>query len=67
MVWAHEGDCDPARLTSNVFSLVWPPKSGKTRSFPEVDKGGWFGYRDAVTKIVKGQRPIVEAAFQRFA
>jgi predicted NUDIX family NTP pyrophosphohydrolase len=50
-----------------VFSLVWPPKSGKTKNFPEVDRGGWFRYRDAVTKIVKGQRPIVEAAFQRFA
>jgi predicted NUDIX family NTP pyrophosphohydrolase len=67
MVWAHEGDCDPTRLTSNVFSLVWPPKSGKTKNFPEVDKGGWFRYRDAVTKIVKGQRPVVEAAFRRFA
>src|SRR5579884_3551191 len=28
-VWAVEGDCDPAQLTSVLFSMVWPPKSGR--------------------------------------
>lgn len=39
-VWVVEADCDPAELRSNLFSLEWPPKSGKTRAFPEVDRAG---------------------------
>ena len=26
--WACEGDCDPARLTSNLCQVEWPPRSG---------------------------------------
>jgi predicted NUDIX family NTP pyrophosphohydrolase len=35
--WTFEGDADPARLRSNVFSLEWPPKSGRRQEFPEAD------------------------------
>ena len=59
-VWAVEGDCDPARLKSNLFEMEWPPKSGRTAQFPEVDRGGWFGRAAALVKIVSGQRPILE-------
>jgi predicted NUDIX family NTP pyrophosphohydrolase len=59
-VWAVEGDCDPAELTSNLFEMEWPPKSGRTARFPEVDRGGWFDRAPALRKIVAGQRPIVE-------
>ena len=41
-VWACEGDFDTASLKSNAFSIEWPPRSGKTAEFPEVDKAGWF-------------------------
>ena len=37
---AHEGDFDPASLKSNTFSIEWPPRSGKTAEFPEVDRAG---------------------------
>jgi len=59
-VWAIEGDCDPAQLESNLFEMEWPPKSGRTASFPEVDRGGWFERAAALLKIVSGQRPILE-------
>jgi predicted NUDIX family NTP pyrophosphohydrolase len=59
-VWALEGDCNPANLTSNLFEMEWPPKSGRTRQFPEVDRGGWFDRAQAHLKIAKGQRPILE-------
>ena len=36
--FAAEGDFDPAALRSNTFSVEWPPKSGRMRSFPEVDR-----------------------------
>lgn len=62
-VWALEGDCNPADLSSNTFELEWPPKSGRIEQFPEVDRGGWFGRAQALLKIIKGQRPILEGFY----
>jgi predicted NUDIX family NTP pyrophosphohydrolase len=59
-VWALEGDVDPAALNSNLFEMEWPPKSGRTARFPEVDRGGWFAREAALLKITKGQRPVLE-------
>ena len=59
-IWALEGDCDPADLISNLFELEWPPKSGRSARFPEVDRGDWFEQEDALRKISQGQRPIIE-------
>jgi predicted NUDIX family NTP pyrophosphohydrolase len=60
-VWAVQGDCDPAKLTSNEFEMEWPPRSGKRQSFPEVDRGQWFGVDEARGKFLVGQRPILDA------
>jgi predicted NUDIX family NTP pyrophosphohydrolase len=62
-VFALAGDCDPARLKSNLFEMAWPPKSGRIQSFPEVDRAGWFGEEAALVKITKGQRPMLQAFF----
>jgi len=59
-VWAVEGDCNPADLKSNLFEMEWPPKSGRTARFPEVDRGGWFERASALLKIVQGQRAVLE-------
>jgi len=59
-IWALEGDCNPADLNSNLFELEWPPKSGRHARFPEVDRGSWFDREQALLKISKGQRPVVE-------
>jgi predicted NUDIX family NTP pyrophosphohydrolase len=59
-VWAVEGDCNPADLKSNLFEMEWPPKSGHTARFPEVDRGGWFERAPALLKIAKGQRPLLD-------
>ena len=53
--WAFEGDCDPAQIRSNTFSMEWPPKSGKSREFPEVDRADWFPLDAARGKLLKGQ------------
>ena len=58
--WAVEGDVDPNRLSSNLFELEWPPNSGRTQRFSEADRAGWFGIYQALRKITKGQRQIVE-------
>lgn len=57
--WAVEGDCDPAQLRTNVFSLEWPPKSGKSQQFPEVDRAEWFTVPAALQKINPAQRAFV--------
>jgi predicted NUDIX family NTP pyrophosphohydrolase len=63
--WAIEGDFDPAALKSNVFTLEWPPRSGRRREVPEVDRVGWFAPEEAARKLLKGQRPILEALLSR--
>jgi predicted NUDIX family NTP pyrophosphohydrolase len=63
--FAAEGDLDPAAIRSNTFSLEWPPKSGRIQEFPEIDRAGWFALDDARTKIVAGQRAILEALVER--
>jgi predicted NUDIX family NTP pyrophosphohydrolase len=59
--WAFEGDADPARLVSNAFELEWPPRSGRLRSFPEVDRVRWFGLEEARRKLIAGQAPFLDA------
>jgi predicted NUDIX family NTP pyrophosphohydrolase len=59
-VWAIEGDFDATKLHSNLFSMEWPPKSGKQQEFPEVDRGGWFGLEEARRKIFKGQMGFLD-------
>jgi predicted NUDIX family NTP pyrophosphohydrolase len=63
-VWAVEGDCEPAKLASNEFEMEWPPRSGRRRRFPEVDRGGWFGLAEAQAKMLIGQRPMLERFFE---
>jgi predicted NUDIX family NTP pyrophosphohydrolase len=58
--WAVEGDIDSSAIRSNHFSMEWPRSSGKTQSFPEVDRGGWFDLDVAKTKILKGQVGFLE-------
>jgi predicted NUDIX family NTP pyrophosphohydrolase len=66
-VWAVEGDFDPATLKSNTFTLEWPPRSGRTRKVPEVDRAEWFTPEAAARKIIKGQRPILDALLAHLA
>ncbi|HEX3754131.1 MAG TPA: NUDIX domain-containing protein [Rhizomicrobium sp.] len=61
--WAVEGDCDPASLVSNTFTMIWPPRSGRVCSFPEADRGAWFDREEAMVRILKGQKPMLEKFF----
>ena len=57
--FAVEGAVDAGAIRSNLFSMEWPPRSRKFRSFPEVDRAGWFGIEEARTRIHDGQRPLL--------
>jgi Predicted NTP pyrophosphohydrolase len=59
LAWAMEGDLDTTAINSNTFNMEWPPHSGKTQSFPEVDRAGWFGLEEAREKINPGQVPLL--------
>jgi predicted NUDIX family NTP pyrophosphohydrolase len=63
-VWAVEGEFDPARLRSNAFHMEWPPRSGRMAEFPEIDRAAWFAPEQARQKMLKGQRPVLEALLQ---
>lgn len=58
--WAIEGDLDVATIASNTFELEWPPGSGRTEAFPEIDRAAWFGLDAAHAVIVAGQRPLLD-------
>src|SRR5207249_2987434 len=45
--WTARGDLDVDRIVSMKFTLEWPPRSGKTAEFPEVDRAGWFDLETA--------------------
>ena len=65
--FAGECDLDADKVTSNRFTLEWPPRSGRMREFPEVDRAGWFDLATALRKIIAGQQPIVLELARRLA
>jgi predicted NUDIX family NTP pyrophosphohydrolase len=62
--WAFKGDCDPASLRSNTFTIEWPPRSGKMQEFPEIDKGQFFALEEARKKINTAQVSFIDALEQ---
>jgi predicted NUDIX family NTP pyrophosphohydrolase len=58
--WACEGDLDAEGIESNTFSMEWPPGSGRTAEFPEVDRAMWFGLEEAKDKLLPSQLPLLE-------
>ncbi|GAB2677568.1 NUDIX domain-containing protein [Saccharopolyspora gloriosae] len=53
--WAVRGEFDVSSLRSNLVELAWPPRSGRTQSFPEVDRAEWFAPAVAREKILAAQ------------
>jgi predicted NUDIX family NTP pyrophosphohydrolase len=58
--WAVEGDLDADAIVSNTFELEWPPRSGRTQEFPEVDRAGWFGLEEAREKLNAAQAAFLD-------
>lgn len=59
--WAFEGEWKEGRaLKSVTFKLEWPPQSGKTRQFPEIDRVGFFDLAEAREKIKPTQGPFLD-------
>jgi predicted NUDIX family NTP pyrophosphohydrolase len=58
--FALEGDFDPSTIQSNSFEIEWPPRSGRKRSFPEIDRAAWFSLDEARQKINPAQRALLD-------
>jgi predicted NUDIX family NTP pyrophosphohydrolase len=58
--WAVEGDLDPSTAVSNTFEMMWPPKSGRMGTFPEIDRVAWFDPQEARRHIKAAQIPLLE-------
>jgi predicted NUDIX family NTP pyrophosphohydrolase len=66
-LWAVEGDLDAAALESNTFAVEWPPRSGRTQEFPELDRFAWAEVGTARELLVKGQLPFLDRLLDRLA
>ena len=58
--WAIEADCDASQIRSNLFTMEWPPKSGNTQEFPEVDRAGWFTIAESRKRILAAQIKFID-------
>ena len=59
IAFAVEGDFDPATIVPGTFEMTWPPRSGRTQAFPEVDRVAWFDLPAAEAKLVGGQMELL--------
>jgi predicted NUDIX family NTP pyrophosphohydrolase len=65
VAWAIRGDLDADAIHSNTFAMEWPPRSGRTAEFPEVDRAGWFDPSAARRKLVEAQAAFVDRLLER--
>lgn len=60
-VFAVERDLDISGFVSNTFDMEWPPKSGKTESFPEIDRIAWLSVDEARVKLLAAQTVLLDS------
>ncbi|MEU7470672.1 NUDIX domain-containing protein [Streptomyces sp. NPDC044984] len=58
--WAVEADLDPAAVVPGTFAMEWPPRSGRVREFPELDRVAWFPLERAREVIVGAQAAFLD-------
>jgi predicted NUDIX family NTP pyrophosphohydrolase len=58
--FALAGDLDAERVVSNTFTMEWPPRSGHSREFPEVDRAQWFTLTEARERINPAQAELLD-------
>jgi predicted NUDIX family NTP pyrophosphohydrolase len=59
--WAFEGALpENFAVASNTFEMEWPPRSGRTAKFPEIDRAEFFSMEAARLKINPAQVLFLE-------
>lgn len=59
-VFAVHADLDISEARSNTFTVEWPPRSGRLREFPELDRVAWLPSATARSKLLRGQRAFLD-------
>jgi len=59
-MWAVPGDLDAAEVRSGTFTMQWPPRSGRSAEFPEIDRAEWFPLEGARVKLVASLVPFLD-------
>ncbi|WP_243794486.1 NUDIX domain-containing protein [Saccharopolyspora gloriosae] len=67
VAWAVWGEFEVGELRSNLVELAWPPRSGRTQSFPEVDRAEWFDPATARGKLVAAQAEFISRLLDALA
>lgn len=62
--WAAPYEAAAESIVSNMFSMEYPPRSGRLCEFPEIDKAQWCDRETALEKILPSQRPLLDAFFR---
>ena len=60
VAFAARGDLDPAGIVSNTFEMPWPPRSGRMRRFPEIDRAEWMEPEKARVALNPAQVEFVD-------
>ncbi|MEV5874762.1 NUDIX domain-containing protein [Streptomyces sp. NPDC052101] len=58
--WAVEADPDLTGFAPGSFTMEWPPRSGRMREFPELDRVEWLGVDRARELIITAQTAFLD-------
>jgi predicted NUDIX family NTP pyrophosphohydrolase len=58
--WAVEADPDLSGFSPGTFTLEWPPRSGRMREFPELDRVEWLGLDRARELVIAAQTAFLD-------
>ncbi len=56
----HRGRLGSRAHSQQYLGVEWPPRSGRRRTFPEIDRAAWFGIADVRRGILKGQTACID-------
>ncbi|MFG2352769.1 NUDIX domain-containing protein [Streptomyces sp. NPDC048521] len=58
--WAVEADLDPESINPGTFTMEWPPRSGRTQEFPELDRVAWLALDRAREVVIPAQAAFLD-------
>ena len=59
--WAFQGSWQEGDgIQSNHVEIEWPPGSGSWRSWPEIDRAGFFDEEGAKQRLKIAQHPFID-------
>lgn len=58
--WAREADLDAVTLAPPTVAVEWPPRSGRTVLFAELDRVAWWPLGRARQLVVTAQAELID-------